>query len=243
MPTMKEAEKTVSTSVQQPVQKLKGRGINMKRIDKVLAMEIATTILTAEKKDYMSVRHVLKDYDVTPTTQIAAEAFPIMAKLAKWTYSPADKGRNGKHVEAVKRIRLKFDCGASFTYWHEFFAHKATEKDIIDSDNKINYESKTSVGDFNRCQYGTLEQMRKAYERKTNDLLDWDYPSAKLHVICTWKEFFQYLEGYNDKGLATWYKSNVKLTNHGYIFSLQEIKTSKKKLAYLQAWDLNTYGK
>ena len=215
----------------------------MKRIDKEKAMAIATKILQAEKKDFLSVRETLKAEGIEPTTQILPEAFPIMAKLAKWSYNPADKGRNGKHKEAVKRLQYKLDCGFAFTYWSEFFAHSAKEKDIVDAENGINYESKTSVGDFNYCKYGTLEQMRKAYERKVNDMLDWDYPSAGIRVICTWKEFFEYLEGYNDKGLATWYKSCVKLTSNGYVFSLQEIKTSKKKLAYLQAWKLNTYKK
>jgi len=215
----------------------------MKRIDKEKAMEIGTRILNSSKKDYLTVREILKDEGVTPTTQILPDAFAIMAKVAGWTYNPADKGRNGKHKEAVKRLRFKLDCGATFTTWSEFFAHSTKEKDIVDKENRLNYESKTSVGDFNYCRYGTIEQMRASYERKVNDRLDWDYPSAGIHVICSWAEFFKYLESYNDKGLATWYKSNVKLTSNGYVFALQEIKTSKKKLAYLQAWELNTFGK
>jgi len=199
-------------------------------------------ILDNKNHDFMTVRAIVRDYGVEPTTQIATDAFAIMAKIAGWTYNPADKGRNGKHREVVKRLKLKVAAGATFTYWAEFFAHKTDEKDMIGLDG-LNYESKTSVGDFNRCQFSSLEQMRACYERKVNDRLDWDYPAAKLHVVCTWAEFFSYLESYNDKGLTTWYKSNVKLSNHGYIFSLQEIKTSKKKLAYLQAWNLNTYGK
>ncbi len=62
-------------------------------------------------------------------------------------------------------------------------------------------------------------------------------------VVLTDKCSGRLIEGYNDKGLATWYKSCVKLTSNGYVFSLQEIKTSKKKLAYLHAWKLNTYKK
>lgn len=215
----------------------------MKRIDKEKAMAIGEKILNSSNKNYITVREILKAEGVTPATQIAPDAFAIMAKIAGWSYNPADKGRNGKHKEAVKRLRFKLDCGATFTTWSEFFAHSTKEKDITDKENGINYESKTSVGDFNYCRYGTLEQMRASYERKVNDRLDWDYPSAGIRVICSWAEFFQYLESYNDKGLSTWYKSNVKLTSNGYVFALQEIKTSKKKLAYLQAWELNTYGK
>jgi len=213
----------------------------MKRVNKEKAMKIATKILSADEKNYLTVREIIKAEGIEPTTQVLAEAFPIMAKLAGWSYNPSDKGRKGKHKEAVKRLRLKLDCGASFTYWSEFFAHSAKEKDITDTDNGINYESKTSVGDFNYCRFGTLEQMRACYEKKVNDRLDWDYPEAQIKVICTWTEFFNYLESYNDKGLSTWYKSNVKLTSNGYVFALQEIRTSKKKLAYLKAWKLNTY--
>lgn len=214
----------------------------MKRIDKTEAIRLGELILDTEKRDYLTVRAILRDNGVAPSTQIATEAFAIMAKIAGWTYNPADKGRNGKHREAVKRLKIKVESGAKFTYWSEFFAHNANEKDMVGLDG-LNYENKTSVGDFNHCRYSSLEQMRACYEQKVNDRLDWDFPAAKLHVVCTWAEFFSYLEAYNDKGLATWYKSNVKLTSNGYVFSLQEIKTSKKKLAYLQAWELNTFGK
>ena len=47
----------------------------------------------------------------------------------------------------------------------------------------------------------------------------------------TWKEFFEMLEGFNGD-IGTWFKP-VKETENGYLFQLQEIQTSEKKIAYI----------
>ena len=209
----------------------------MKRINKADALCIATSCIPVQH-DYKAVRSVLANHGISPETQILQEAWPIMLKLAAWSYSPADYGRECKHLEAVKRIRLKAAEGVQWTTYSEFFAHTADQADFYRGDQRI--EHKAGCGDFNHCKYGTLEQMRKEYERKS-EKLEWDYASAKIKVTCSWAEFFEYLEGYG-KGLETWYKE-IRKTTKGYVFVLQSIKNSQAKLAYLQAWNLNRFGK
>ena len=92
-----------------------------------------------------------------------------------------------------------------------------------------------------------MDGVRKEYERKENDRIRWDYektiikPASKrkpervislsIHIEMTWKEFFEMLEGFNGD-IGTWFKP-VKETENGYLFQLQEIQTSEKKIAYI----------
>lgn len=214
----------------------------MKRFSKADAIRLGESILAIQNRSYLDVRKACRDAGLEPTSQILTEAFPIMVKIAQWTYSPNDKGRNGKHREVAKRLQEKIKRGATFTYWSEFFARKQGQVDIEGADG-IHYESKTGAGNFNYCRYSTLEQMRAYYEQKENAMLDWKYTAIGVHVVCTWSEFFQYLEAYNKKGLETWYKKDRLLTSKGYVFFLQNITGSAKKIRYLQNWDLNKYKK
>lgn len=215
----------------------------MKRFSKADAIKLGESILAIKNRTYLDVRKVCRDFGLEPTTQILAEAFPIMATISEWTYSPNDKGRNGKHREVKKRLHEKIKAGAQFTYWSEFYAHKQGQVDIIGADDGLHYESKTGAGNFNYCRYSTLEQMRAYYEQKESARLDWKYEAIGVHVVCTWGEFFQYLEAYNKKGLETWYKKERILTSKGYVFQLQNITGSDKKIKYLQNWELNKYKK
>lgn len=207
----------------------------MSRVSKADALRIGAKVIPV-KADFNAVRAVLKQEGIAPETQIKQEAWAIFLKFAMWSYDPKDYGRFCKHAEVVKRIKLKAQDGISWTTYSEFFAHNTDEADF--RRNGVRIEHKGGCGDFNHCQYKTIQQMRREYERK-DELLEWDYASAKIYVICTWAEFFQYLEGYG-KGLDTWYRQ-IRPTTKGYAFVLQSIKNSKPKLAYLQAWSLNQY--
>lgn len=167
-----------------------------------------------------------------------------VVKLVKLMYNPADKGRGGKTAETADRIDLLIMNGADAIPFREFFAHKMGKTDIYDSLERICYEKKTGTGDWLYCEDNDFDACIAKYCRKRTKIR-WDYVRADkgidIHIECSYREFFDYLTAYNpDKGLATWFVRSSRTHSDGlnttYIWKMQEIMTSKKKVAYLNSW-------
>lgn len=207
----------------------------MKTIEKATISAIVKEIKTSARNS-ADVREIVNAH-INLCDKIPAKYADAMLKIVKLTYSPADYGRKGKYAEAVDRIDLLTLNGADAIPFREFFAHKQGKTDIYDSVERTSYEKKTGTGDWLYCESGNFEECIEMYRRKRTKIR-WDYERAdkgiNIHIECSYREFFDYLTAYNpDKGLATWF---VKSSRSGAIWKMQEISTSKKKIAYLNSW-------
>ena len=65
----------------------------------------------------------------------------------------------------------------------------------------------------------------------------------KFRIEAPWGDFMDYLEAYKpSKGLATWFRPEVKLSSYGSCIMMQSFKNSKPKMAYLMACPMNVWG-
>lgn len=214
----------------------------MKTIDKETMQTIITEVKTTAR-NYADVRSIVNKY-VNLCDTVPAKFAPAMLKVVKLMYNPADKGKRGKFAETSGRIDLLILNGETAIPAREFFAHKMGKTDIYDKLNREGYEKKTGTGDWLYCEDDDFDACIASYRRKRT-LIRWDYERADkgihIHIECSYREFFDYLTAYNpDKGLATWFvkssRTHTDGLNTAYIWKMQEIMTSKKKIAYLNAW-------
>ena len=207
----------------------------MKTIEKATISEIVKEIKTSAR-NYADVRNII-NARINPCDVIPAQYAEIMLKVVKLSYNPADYGRKGKYAEAVDRIELLTMNGAEAIPFREFFAHRQGKTDIYDAVERTCYEKKTGTGDWLYCESGDFDECIELYRRKRTKIR-WDYERAdkgiNIHIECSYRELFDYLTAYNpDKGLATWF---IKSSRSEAVWKMQEIATSKKKIAYLNGW-------
>lgn len=202
-----------------------------------LTKEYAEAMLKAYATDTMEdvydptpLREALKADGLTPDTIVKADVFEVAAALAYALYKPTDKGREGKNGEVVIRIAGWLEGGRTWAHWSEFFARKSGDADCGEST-----EVKTGVGDWLYSKrHSDRESIIEEYRKKTTTIL-WDTPDFTIEA--SWCDLLEYLEGYNAKGLDTWFKSNVRFnpTVRKTVVMMQEYRSSKKKLNYLLA--------
>lgn len=191
---------------------------------------------------YMVRRYVVSElFGVSASTLVYVDAWDTMYKVRKALYNPNDYGMNGKLAEVSDRLELYRMNGQTKTTWSEFSAHSNGKHDIVDKVEGYSIEKKTSVGDWLHSKTAnTFDRMIAEYSRK-NERIRWDYckpeKEINIHMEYTWKEFFDILSGYNDKGLRTWFKNTLVCSGCGYCLQMQEIQTSKKKIAYLMQYN------
>jgi len=153
--------------------------------------------------------------------------------------NPRDTGAKGKIAEVVERLQTMKRNGTTETTWSEFFAHSQNVADIIDEATGTTIESKTGVAgaDFLRSESSDFCKAVEEY-RHLEELLHFHNKEYEFDILCTWSEFFDYLSAYNNKGLNTWFDTvPSKRSGKLYIYKMQVIKTSKKKIKYLQSFD------
>lgn len=153
--------------------------------------------------------------------------------------NPKDTGAKGKLAEVIERLQTMKRNGTTETTWSEFFAHGQHVADIIDEATGASIECKTGVAgaDFLRSTSSDFSKAVEEY-RKSDELLHFHNKEYSFDILCTWGEFFDYLASYNDKGLSTWFDTiPSKRSGKLYIYKMQVIKTSKKKIKYLQSFD------
>lgn len=215
----------------------------MKTIDKNTMKTIVKEIkLTAHNHE--DVRSIVNSR-INLCDLIPAELADVTLKIVKLMYKPTDKGRNGKHEEAIDHVYNLIDCnGAEAVPFREFFAHKHGKADLIDRSVGKSYEKKTGTGDWLYCEEDDFDTCIRMYRRKRT-LIRWDYVRADkgidIHIETTYKNLFEYLIAYNpEKGLSTWFVKSSRTHSDGlneeFIWKMQEISTSKKKIAYLNGW-------
>lgn len=187
-------------------------------------------------------RYIISElFGVSANTPVFSDAWDVMLRVRKALYNPADLGKDGKFAEVRDRIELFKDNGQTKTTWSEFSAHVTHKHDMADKVEGYYIEKKTAVGDWLHSKTAnTFDRMIAEYSRK-NEHIRWDYTKPEkgidIHFEYTWAEFFDILSGYNDKGLRTWFKNTLVCSYNGYCMQMQEIQTSKKKIAYLMQYN------
>ena len=171
---------------------------------------------------------------------IPREFCPVTLKIVRLMYNPDDKGKDGKHKESRMHVyNLINHEGAEAVPFREFFAHKHGKTDLLDEDGKP-CEIKSGTGNWLYCEEQDFDSCIRMYRRKRT-LIVWDYvrpdKGIDLHIKCTYAKLFDYLATYApDKGLSTWFTRGGVVRNGlnvEYVWKMQEIMTSGKKIKFL----------
>jgi len=182
---------------------------------------------------FEEVREAMQELDFGPSTVIPARYYDLMLEVYRRSLSPTDKGREGKYKETVYRVH---NNRAKWMYYREFHAHRIDRADLSYKQMGEQIENKSSAGDWFRGNVDSWDAMFRLYYRKAG-LVRWAVDKQDVHfeILCTWPELLDYLAGYNDKGLTTWVKAELKASDRGdwYIGEMQWFMTSARKCQYL----------
>lgn len=196
----------------------------------ITEIELLIVKNVALKYGFEEGRRQAERYDFTPKSIISSKDVMLALDVALALYNPADLGMYGKNKEASERALQKLENGVKWFYWEEVWARKTGRADI-----GRRTEMKSGAGDWlYSLRADTWDGIIKEYRHKQTMIL-WD--TEFFRILATWEQLLDYLESYNSKGLATWFKSCVKynpMTSRACVM-MQEFKTSKKKIAFLQA--------
>lgn len=199
-------------------------------MEKYFSDSMAWDILNAYSKEgFDSARKAAAENGLAADTIILAHHFNLALQVLEKLYNPADKGKGGKWAEVAERVTRWQEGGRTWAHWSEFHARKSGRADIGD-----NTEMKTGSGDWLYSYKSSDRESIIAEYRHKQTFIHW--ATDDFTIECTWEEFLDYLESYNDKGLATWFKSNVRYNPmlSKTVVQMQEYRSSKKKLAFLQ---------
>ena len=182
---------------------------------------------------FEDVREAMQELDFAPTTVIPARYYSLMLEVYWRSLNPEDKGREGKYNETEYRV---LNNKASWMYYREFHARRQERADLSKQQMGAQIENKTSAGDWFRGNVDSWDAMFKLYYRKAG-LVRWavDKQDVQFEILCSWPDLLDYLASYNDKGLATWVKAELKAADRGdwFIGEMQWFMTSVKKCQYL----------
>lgn len=192
-----------------------------------------------EGKTFLDCREYVLECGLTFTAQIAKEAFFEALKLRELLFNPDDYGINGKLSETEENLQLWAENEHIYSLpWRCFFTKAHGRTDI--ETNGERYEKKTGAGDWLYSKrFSEWNAIINEYKRKTSYII-WETDSFR--IVATWTDFLNYLESYNEKGLTTWFKSCIKYSMYGACLQMQEFKTSKRKLSYLESCPWNEWG-
>jgi len=205
--------------------------------------DIIGQVNNSKNRDFKALR-IIVNSQIAPDDEIPVEAWGTMLKLRHLLYNPADSAIYGKETEVRDRLRLLRSEGKQFVKWREFSAHDRRRADIISHETGRHWDVKTTVSGGNFLYSKTtsdFEKVVQAYSRRT-EWINYKNEEYGIDIFCSWKDFFDYLRGYNDKGLSTWFFTKPSVSLYGeiteYVFKMQVVRTSQKKLNYLR-----NYGK
>ena len=192
--------------------------------------------MTMKKMDFETARKFIEHVGINPDTLIEKEAFPIIPQIIEFLYNPADFGKRGKVKEVEERLSRYYENKHVFTCkWSECHARKSGRSDV----GSRQEEMKTGAGDWLRSfKYFSMTEIVDEYSKRESIIL-WD--TEYFRIRCTWRQLMEYFDTYNDKGKYQFFKKSVKMDNmtSQTVVMLQEWKTSKKKIAFLQACPYN----
>lgn len=179
---------------------------------------------------------ILTDNGIESNTMVDVSAWSLMFTIRAGLYKTDDTGAHGSKSEVNERLKDFQSQGKDCIPWSEFSKHSANRKDR--RNNGYNIEEKTGVAgaDMLRCEVNDFDKAIRNYKRR-KELIHFHNEKYGFDILTTWSRFFELLEQYNDKGLQTWFNVNGVKRNPSakyYIFQMQVIRTSKKKIAYLQ---------
>ena len=154
--------------------------------------------------------------------------------------NPADYGKDGKIAEAGLRLIRSLATNRPLNN-NAFYAHAPNVDDTrIYVDGKpIRLEIKTGAGDWYRTECRDVGSALQAYAQE-NKLLIWK--TFAFTIVLPFSEFLDALDNYNEKGAGQFFKSTLKATELGRVLQLQEWKTSKKKIRFLQQVARHSYN-
>lgn len=208
----------------------------MDRLNKEMARKMLV-YMAQKKMDYETARRFIEHVGITAETLIEKEAFPIIPQILEYLYNPADYGKNGKIAEVEERLTRYYENGHVFTCkWSECHARKSGHSDI---GRRKQEEMKTGAGDWLRSyRYFSMTEIVDEYSKRDSIIL---WSTDYFRIRCTWRQLMEYFDTYNEKGKYQFFKSNIKMDNmtNQVVVMLQEWKTSKKKIAFLQACPYN----
>lgn len=183
----------------------------------------------AELHGFKVAREQMEADGVKADSVIRAADFMDAVDLALALYNPSDKGRFGKNGEVMERALGWLESGRTWARWGEFFARKSGKADV-----GTRTEMKTGCGDWlYSCIHSDRADIIAEYWKKET-VIRWS--TEDFCIVCTWHQLFDYLASYNAKGIETWFKTNTKYNAmlSKTIVMMQEYKTSKRKVAFLQ---------
>ena len=167
------------------------------------------------------------------------------AKKARYTLmvacrNPADFGKDGKIAEAGLRLIRSLATNRPLNN-NAFYAHAPNVDDtrIYVNGKPVRLEIKTGAGDWYRTECRDVESALQAYAQE-NKLLIWK--TFAFTIVLPFSEFLDALDNYNEKGAAQFFKSSLKVNELGRVLQLQEWKTSKKKIRFLQQVARHSYN-
>ena len=154
--------------------------------------------------------------------------------------NPADFGKDGKIAEAGLRLIRSLATNRPLNN-NAFYAHAPNVDDtrIYVNGNPVRIEIKTGAGDWYRTECRDVESALQAYAQE-NKLLIWK--TFAFTIVLPFSEFLDALDNYNEKGAAQFFKSTLKVNELGRVLQLQEWKTSKKKIRFLQQVARHSYN-
>ena len=154
--------------------------------------------------------------------------------------NPADFGKDGKITESGLRLIRSLATNRPLNN-NAFYAHAPNVDDtrIYVNGKPVRIEIKTGAGDWYRTECRDVESALQAYAQE-NKLLIWK--TFAFTIVLPFGEFLDALDNYNEKGAAQFFKSNLKATELGRVLQLQEWKTSKKKIRFLQQVARHSYN-
>ena len=160
--------------------------------------------------------------------------------LALFTYDQNGLGYKGIKSEVL--ARCEYLNRIAVVHW---FKHKNDQSDM--TYNKKRAEHKSACGGWLYSRTTTdLDEIRAEYEA-SGEYIVWDYdhvpvPGRKndhpisVHIACTWKQFFKYLDTY-PLGYRTFFKYNaIKSAQEGRaVYEMNTLWNSKKKIIFLES--------
>ena len=154
--------------------------------------------------------------------------------------NPADFGKDGKITESGLRLIRSLATNRPLNN-NAFYAHAPNVDDtrIYVNGKPVRIEIKTGAGDWYRTECRDVESALQAYAQE-NKLLIWK--TFAFTIVLPFGEFLDALDNYNEKGAAQFFKSSLKVNELGRVLQLQEWKTSKKKIRFLQQVARHSYN-
>lgn len=205
----------------------------------IITREYAEKILTYMTKkamDFKTARKFIEYLNINGGSVVMHDAFPIVSCIIPFLYNPDDKGANGKCEEVIERLTRWYENNRPCCRWHELHAKRNGQSDM---NSRKQEEMKTGAGDWLYSHTGTTRTEIINEYRNRESLIYWK--TEYFIIRCSWRELFDYMDTYNDKGVEQFFKTCIKYNPqvNKAVCQLQEWKTSKKKIAFFKSCPYN----